>query len=150
KSGDHQRLSSFPGENRNPVWSPDERAVYYLTEQSGSFNVWRLPLLNGQPGTALQITKFERNPVRFLSAANNGDLCFGYDGEIYTLPAGAPEPQKVKIQIGLTDSEPAMRVKQYGDNVTEMALSPNSKEFAIVVRGDIYVASVDQGQTKRI
>src|SRR5215469_2783959 len=149
-TGDHQRLSSFTGENRNPVWSPDESAVYYLTEQSGSFNVWRLPLVNGQPGTALQISNFERNPVRFLSAANNGDLCFGYDGEIYTLPAGAPEPQKVKIQIGLTDSEPAMRVKQYGDNVTEMALSPNSKEVAIVVRGDIYVASVDQGQTKQI
>ena len=31
-----------------------------------------------------------------------------------------------------------------------MALSPNGKEFAFIVRGDIYVASVDQGETKRI
>jgi len=150
KSGDHKKISSFQGENRNPVWSPDESAVYYLTEQSGSFNVWRISLLNGQPGTAQQVTGFEKNPVRFLSAANNGDLCFGYDGEIYTLPAGARQPQKVNVQIGLSDSEPETRIRHYSDNVTDMALSPNGKEFAFIVRGDVYVASVDQGETKRI
>jgi tricorn protease len=150
KSGDHQKLSSFHGENREPVWSPEENAVYYLTEQSGSFNVWCLPLLNGQPGTAQQVTRFEKNPVRFLSVADNGDLCFGYDGQIYTLRAGTQEPRKVDIQIGLSDSEPATRIRHYSDNVTDMALSPNGREFAFVVRGDIYVASVDQGETKRI
>src|SRR5580700_1770227 len=150
KSGDHKKISSFQGENRNPVWSPDESAVYYLTEQSGSFNVWRISLLNGQPGTAQQVTGFEKNPVRFLSAANNGDLCFGYDGEIYTLAAGARQPQKVDVHIGLSDSEPATRIRHYSDNVTDMALSPNGKEFAFIVRGDVYVASVDQGETKRI
>ncbi len=150
KAGDHQKLSNFQGENRNPVWSPDERAVYYLSEQSGSFNVWRLPLLNGQPGTAQQVTRFEKNPVRFLSVADNGDLSFGYDGEIYTLPAGAQQPQKVAVQIGLSDSEPATRIRHYTDNVTDMALSPNGKELAFIVRGDVYVASVDQGETKRI
>ena len=107
-------------------------------------------MLNGQPGTAQQVTGFEKNPVRFLSAANNGDLCFGYDGEIYTLPAGARQPQKVDVQIGLSDSEPATRIRHYSDNVTDMALSPNGKEFAFIVRGDVYVASVDQGETKRI
>jgi tricorn protease len=149
-NGDHRKISRFQGENRNPVWAPDESAIYYLTEQSGSFNIWRLPLPNGQPGAAQQITSFEKNPIRFLSAANNGDLCFGYDGEIYTLPAEARQPKKVDVQIGLSDSEPATRIRRYSDNVTDMALSPNGKEFAFIVRGDIYVASIDQGETKRI
>ena len=150
RTGDHKKLSSFQGENRNPVWSPDESAIYYLTEQSGSFNVWRLALTDGQPGPSQQLTKFQKNPVRFLSVANDGNLCFGYDGEIYTLQAGAAQPQKVSIQIGLSDSTAETQIKTYGDNVTEMALSPSGKEFAFVVRGGIYVASVDQGETKRI
>ena len=124
RTGDHTKLSSFQGENRNPVWSQDENAIYYLSEQSGSFNVWRLSLTNGQPETSQQLTKFQKNPVRFLSAANNGDLCFGYDGEIYTLPAGAMQPQKVGIQIGLSDSNAATQIKTYADNVTELALEP--------------------------
>jgi tricorn protease len=149
-TGGHTKLSSFQGENRDPVWSPDESSVYYLNEQSGSFNVWRLGLEDGRPGTAQQLTKFQKSPVRFLSVANNGTLCFGYDGEIYTLAAGTEEPQKVSIQIGLSDSSASTQIKSYTDSVTEMALSPNGKEFAFVVRGDIYVASVDQGETKRI
>jgi tricorn protease len=150
KTGDHTKLSTYVGENREPVWSPDEGAAYYLSEQSGSFNVWRFPLTNGQAGTAQQVTSFQRNPVRFLSIANNGDLCFGYDGEIYTFPAGASQPEKVSVQIGLSDSIAATQNKSYSDSVTEMTVSPNGKEFAFVVRGDIYVASIDEGETKRI
>jgi tricorn protease len=150
KSGEHKKLSNFRGENRNPVWSPDESGIYYLTEQSGSFNVWHLPVSCGQPGTPEQITRFDRNPVRFLSASQNGRLCFGYDGEVYILPTGSKQPQKVNIQIGLTDSEPATRIQYFTDNVTDMAVSPNGKEIALVVRGDIYVTSVDHGETKRI
>jgi C-terminal processing protease CtpA/Prc len=60
------------------------------------------------------------------------------------------QPQKVNIQIGLSDSSAAIQLRNYTDNVTEMALSPNGKEFAFVIRGDIYVASVDQGETKRV
>jgi tricorn protease len=150
RTNEHTKLSSYQGENRNPVWSPDESGIYYLNEQSGSFNVWRLSLADGQPGSSQQLTSFQKNPVRFLSVANNGTLCFGYDGEIYTLATGATQPQKVSIQIGLSDSAAITQNKTYTDNVTEMAISPNGKEFALVVRGDVYVASVDQGETKRI
>ena len=32
-----------------------------------------------------QLTFHKANPVRFLTVANNGTICYGYDGEIYTL-----------------------------------------------------------------
>ena len=34
KSKKHTKLTSFEGEDRNPVWSPDETEVYYLSEKS--------------------------------------------------------------------------------------------------------------------
>src|SRR6202035_2479574 len=36
------------------------------------------------------------------------------------------------------------------EGATEMTLSPNGKEIAFVVRGDVYVASIEHGDTKRI
>ena len=150
KTGDHTKLTNVRGENRNPVWAPDENSVYYLSEQSGSFNVWKLPLGGNKPGTPEQITQFDKNPVRFLSSSVTGDLCFGFDGELYTLPAGAHDPQKVAVQISLTDNAPRIRTEQFADQVTEIALSPNGKEIAFVVRGDIFVASSEDGMTKRI
>src|SRR5260221_4884208 len=84
-SGNHTKLTTYAGEDRNPVWASDENSLFYLSEQSGSLNVWNLPLKDGQIGTPNQVTHFEKNPVRFLSTSNVGDLCFGFDGEIYVL-----------------------------------------------------------------
>jgi Tol biopolymer transport system component/C-terminal processing protease CtpA/Prc len=150
RTGSHTKLTTFAGEDRNPVWASDENSFFYLSEQSGSLNVWNLPLKDGQPGTPTQITHFERNPVRFLSGSNAGDLCFGFDGEIYLLPANAENPKKVQIRIATADSSPSQRTVQMSDGATEMALSPNGKEIAFIVRGDVYVASIEHGDTKRI
>jgi tricorn protease len=80
RSGHHAKLTSSVCENRNPVWAPDENSFFYLSEQSGSFNVWKLAIGGAGNSTPQQITHFEKNPVRFLSIAASGDLCFGYDG----------------------------------------------------------------------
>ena len=95
-TGTHRQLTTFEGEDRDPVWSPDEKSVFYLSEQSGSFNVWQLAL-DGDTAPR-QITHFTTSPVRFLSIADNGDLCFGYDGEsiccrwTHPNPADSPSP----------------------------------------------------------
>jgi tricorn protease len=149
-TGEHRKLTTFVGEDREPVWAPDEQSFYYLSEQSGSFNVWRLALAGPNTQAPQQITHFEKNPVRFLSIAENGDLCFGFNGEIYVLPAGGREPQKLSVQIAIEDSEPKTQQQQLSDQATEISLSPNGKEIALVVRGDIYVASVEDGVTKRV
>jgi len=149
-SGNHTKLTTYAGEDRNPVWASDENSLFYLSEQSGSLNVWNLPLKDGQIGTPKQVTHFEKNPVRFLSTSNVGDLCFGFDGEIYVLRANSDNPTKVQLRIAVADSGPLQRNTAMNEGATEIALSPNGKEIGFVVRGDVYVASIEHGDTKRI
>ena len=149
QTGTHRQLTRFGGEDRNPVWSPDEQSVYYLSEQSGSFNVWRMPL--NQPEAAVQITRFTDNPVRFLSVAGNGTLCFGYDGELYTLASGAAaKPQKVAVQIASDLRAGRVENLKLTQGVTEIAVSPSGQEIAFVIRGEVFVASTEFGDTRRI
>jgi tricorn protease len=148
KTGTHTQLTTFGGEDRNPVWSPDENSVFYLSEQGGSFNVWKLAVEH--PQNPVQVTHFDKNPVRFLSSSAAGDLCFGYDGEIYTLANGAAEPKKVPIQIGFGDSERKVEIVDMSDGATEIALNPDGKEIAFVAHGEVFVASTEHGDTKRI
>ena len=101
----HTKLTTFEGEDRNPVWSPDESEVYYLSEQSGSFNIWKFPLAH--PDQTTQITSFEKHPVRFLSIAQTGTMVFGFNGEIYSLPTGSKSPVKVSIEIVPTEKSNA-------------------------------------------
>lgn len=92
--------------------------------------------------SATQVTHHTKQPVRFLSIAADGRLCYGFDGEIYTLVPGG-EPRKVNISIvsDKSDKDLIRQIKSSG--ATEMALSPNGKEVAFVLRGDVYVTSVD-------
>ena len=144
--GKYQKLTSFKGEDRNPVWAQDEQSFYYLSEQNGSFNVYHR---NVGSGKDTQVTHNQKNPIRFLTSSQSGLLCYGYDGEIYTVKEGT-EPQKVNISITTDNAEPSLVRQIRSNGATEIALSPSGKEVAFVMHGDVYVTSVDYKTTKRI
>ncbi len=139
------RLTSFRGEDRTPVWAPDGKSFYYLSERDGTFNVWK----RNVDGTGeQQITKHEKNPVRFLTAARNGMLCYGYDGEIYINKDGAEQKVAVDIVADCNDRDLVRSINTSG--ATEISVSPKNKEVAFVMHGDVYVTSVDYKTTRQI
>ena len=141
----YKKLSTFNGEDRNPVWANTD-TYYYLSEQNGTFNVFKANINGGSP---TQITKHEKHPVRFLSRANNGTLCYGYDGGIYTLKEGG-QPQKVNINV-VTDKIDRDIIRQIKNNgATQISVSPEGKEVAFILRGDVYVTSTEYKTTKQI
>ncbi|WP_106485039.1 S41 family peptidase [Bacteroides sp. Marseille-P3684] len=144
--GSYAKLTAFRGEDRDPVWAPDGESFYYLSEENGTFNVFKRRLGSA---SSTQITRHTVNPVRFLSIAENGTLCYGLDGEIYTLTPGK-QPKKVKIEImsDRLDRDVIRQVLQNG--VSEMAVSPDGDEIAFIVHGDVYVTSVEYKTTKQI
>jgi tricorn protease len=146
KSGDYKKLTSFNGEDREPLFSSDDQNYFYLSEKSGSLNVYESPL-NGNGET--QLTNFKNNPVRFLSRSGNSTLCFTYDGEMYTLQTGGT-PQKVNVIINSENKSNTQVVMPVNGGATEFELSPNGKEIAFVFRGEVFVTSVEGNTTKRI
>ncbi len=147
KENKFTKLTDFDGEDRSPVFSTDENSLYYLCEKSGSFNVWKMDLSN--PAQSTQVTKFEKNPVRFLSSSVNGTLCFGYNGEIYTKAENA-EPQKLAVKIETDERYTETKTETITNGVTYFDISPNGKEVVFVVRGEVFVSSIEGGFTKRI
>ena len=145
RDGKFTKLTDFNGEDRTPRWSADGNAYYYLSEQDGTFNVYK----NTIGGKAVQLTHHKNNPVRFLTVAGNGTLCYGYNGEIYTLREGG-DPQRVNITIAADciEKELVRDIKKNG--ATTIKVSPSGKEVAFVMHGDVYVTSVDYNTTKQI
>ncbi len=50
-----RRVTSHPENDSGPQWSPDGHYLYFLSERSGSGQIWRLPIAGGE---AEQITNF--------------------------------------------------------------------------------------------
>ncbi len=143
----YSKLTQFNGEDRNPVFDSNNNDFYYLSEQNGSFNVFKSSLAD--PSKNEPLTSFTNNPVRFLSLASDNTLCFSYDGEVYTLKPGN-SPKKIDIIISNDGRTPVEKYVPVSEYFSEAKLSPTGKEFAYVCRGEIFVTSMEGGITKRI
>ena len=146
-NGKHVNLTNHAGEDRSPVLSADGSTVYILSERDGgSFNVYSFPI--NEPKNIKALTSFKKNPVRFLSIADNGTLCYTYDGEIYTqAPSG--KPTKVKVALFHDDSDDVLRTSMTR-GATAAVASPDGKQVAFIARGEVFVTSVEYATTKRI
>ena len=147
KNEKYTMLTDFEGENREPLFTPDYKSFYYLSEKNGDQNIYKRTL--GDNPTESQLTKFEHHPVRHLSVSNTNTLCFTWNGDIYTLNAGN-QPVKVNVNVPFDLRGNDEKIVSVSSGASEMTLSPNGKEIAFVFRGEVFVTSVEGKSTKRI
>jgi len=145
QAGTHKKLTSFAGEDRSPIPAPDGKSVYYLSEAGGSFNVYKM---NADGSNPTAITSLKTHPVRFLSMAKNGTLCFGYDGSLYIMNNGSPK--KINVSIYSDARSTNERNLAVGTGASGMKVSPNGKEVAFLYRGDVFVTNAEGGSTKQV
>ena len=146
EKGKFTKISSFAGEDRNPEFLPGSDTYFYLSEKDGTLNIYKSSISNNVP---VQLTFHKGNPVRYLSVSTDGTLCYSYDGELYTLKEGG-KPSKVQISIVTDNIEREVQEMTLTSGATDIAISPKGNEVAIVLRGDVFVTSMDYKTTKRI
>ncbi|MEO8591379.1 MAG: peptidase S41, partial [Flavobacteriales bacterium] len=142
----YKQISTFAGEDRNPWFTADGGMVYYLSEQNGTFNVYKMPTTGG---AATQVSFLKDHPVRTLSMSDKGALCFSYDGELYTMADGGT-PAKVTVRIAADGRYNPVKTVSVNGGAEELSLSSNGKEVAFIHRGEVFVTSVAEGTTRRI
>ncbi|MFW6339553.1 MAG: S41 family peptidase [Wenzhouxiangella sp.] len=154
-SGSHERLTTSRWNDHTPVWDASGEGFYFISERSGSLNVWHQTLAGGE-ASARQVTFHTRHPVRGLSVAANGMLSYGFDGEVYLLPADAERAGAAKGSVpvainllGADTGDGTIKTEVEG-NISEFVVSPNDKEIAFVLRGDVFVTAMDFSTTRRI
>ncbi len=145
--GKFTQLTTFNGNDHNPVWGSGDTYYYLSEEGNNNLNVYSSKAV---PGTkATQLTDFTQYPVRSLSASSNGTLAFSYDGEIYTMTPGS-KPAKVNVDIVADDYNPDIVKSFRNSGATTLSINKKADEVAFVIRGDVYATSVKYPTTVRI
>ncbi len=133
-----------------PLWSPDGRALYVTMVYSGSNtpNLWRVPLGGGTPRP---ITRYTTDAVRFPSMARDGSLLtYVYDGCLYTIHPDGTHLTRLDIIARSDDKVNNQERLTLTQEADESELSPDGKQLALVVRGDIWLVPVSGGDAKRL
>ncbi len=143
----YRQLTTTATDDRCPVYVAQTQTLYWLSEQSGTFNIYSTSLDGKAP--AKRLTDFNGMPVRYLTASANGTLCFSWDGELYTMQAGE-RPKKVNIDIIADSNERDQLQRIFSSGATSVVHSPKNNEIAFILGGDVYVTSGDYKTTKQI
>ena len=150
-SQQHTNVTEHAGEDRNPVLSADGKTLYFLSERNGcSMNVYSCAAQAGatKAKDPQAVTSFKTHPVRFLSSAKNGLLCYTFNGEIYT-QKGGEKPKKLDVTL-IRDDEPVISDLTFSSGARQSVVSKDGKQIAFIVRGEVFVTSVEYATTRRI
>ncbi len=144
--GNFKQLTDFNGHDQEPVWAPGADTFYYVSEKDGTLNVYSRDISSG---AEKQLTHFTKHPVRNLSAAADGTLAFSWDGELYSLSPGN-EPVKIPVTIATDDFDGDLVKGVRSSGASNIAPSPDGKEVALILRGELYVTDTKYKTTRRI
>ena len=125
-----------------PMWSSDGRTLYFMSDRSGAENVWA----REAGGAARQLTKFTDGRVLWPSIAYDGRaIAFERDMGIWLLDPASGLAREVPVTLRGAPAGPGVEHLALTRQFRELALSPDGKKVAFVVRGEVFAASAKDG-----
>lgn len=149
KKGDSYEQITQRGAKQNwTMLSSDGKQIYYVSDRSGSNNLWSQPL----KGTAKQLTNFTTGRVLFPNISYDGkQIVFERDFRIWSMNTDSGKAAEVPITLRGVAVTPITERANLLGNIEELSISPDGKKVALVGRGEVFAASSkDGGEAVRI
>ena len=138
----YERVSAGKAKDTWPMWAPDGRTLYYVSDRSGPQNIVRHPV----GGAPAPITRFTSGRVLWPTISADGrTIAFERDFAIWTLDTGSGEAKQVPITLRGAPAGPSVERLTITSGIEEMALSPDGRKVAFVVHGEVFAASSREG-----
>ena len=143
-----QKIVEHPTGCRSPMWHPSGEKFYYVSGQSGAFNLWQHDLKSDHE---IQLTEFPDDSVVFPAISRDGSvIVFRHLFDLYTLhPEDGKGPQKIDIDYeGDVAHDPVLR--RTLDSATDVAFSSDGLEVAFISGGDVWVMDTELREPKQV
>ena len=131
-----------------PMWAADGNGLYFMSDRSGSENIWYTSLA----GQTKAITKFAKGRVLWPSITTDGKtIAFERDFGLWTVNTSSGEAAPITVQLRGAAATPAIERQRFTTQFRELAVSPDGKKSAVIIRGEVFAASSrDGGDAERV
>lgn len=134
----------------NQRWSlpsADGKWLYFVSDRTGTPNLFRRALSNGK---VEQLTRFTTGNVFYPTLSRDGSLlAFEHDFRLCTLTPGA-DPKVLNITAPTDDRSNTVRKEEFTTGISDARLSPDGRQMAFIVHGELFVQPVGGGDAVRL
>jgi len=132
-----------------PMWSPDAKTLYFISDKSGAENVWAKPVGGGD---ARNVTSFTGGRVIWPTISYDGKtILFERDLAIWSVDVASGKAAEVPITLRGVSATVAAEHQTLTQGFGWLALSPDGKKIAFTAHGEVFAASArDGGDAARI
>jgi Tol biopolymer transport system component len=126
-----------------PMWAPDGRSLFFMSDEAGSENLWRLGLEAG--AKPQKITAFTSGRVLFPSIGYDGRaIVFEREFEIWKLDTATGQAARVPIALrGAPAGGGERRIVE--TSFRSLAAAPDGKKLAVIAHGEVFAAPTKDG-----
>lgn len=144
----YEKISDGGAKEVWPMWHKDGRSLYYISDRSGAENIW-LAEVGKKPRA---VTNFTNGRAIWPSISYDGRMIvFNRDSQIWKFDTSSGRATAVAITRRGASPGPAIEHLRLSDQIAELALSPDGKKVAFVVRGEVFAATAaDGGDAARV
>jgi Tol biopolymer transport system component/C-terminal processing protease CtpA/Prc len=147
EAGAYEKIVDLNGRNAWPMWMPDGKSIYFMSDRVAAQNIWLLAL-----GSKLkQVTKFTDGRVLWPSISYDGKaIVFERDFKIWKLDTKTGEAFPLPLKLmGLAAGPGTTHLNLTTFN--NLALSPDSRKIALIAHGEVFASSAkDGGEAMRV
>ncbi|MCC6729094.1 MAG: PD40 domain-containing protein [Chthonomonadales bacterium] len=131
-----------------PLVSRRPGTVYFVSDRSGTANLWRM---DGR-AEPRAVTDHRGDGVRFPTIARDGSrIAYEYAFGIWTLDTKpGSRPAELRIYAPSDRPDTPTRHEVLGDGASDLAVSPDGSALAFALRGDIWTCKAAGGDCRRL
>ena len=142
KGENYEQITERGAKQLWTMWNADGTAIYYVSDRSGTQNIWTKPLTE----KAKQLTNFTNGRVLWATISYDGkQIVFERDFKIWAMKTDNGKASEVPINLrGLPATSLTERIN-LSSQIREFSLSPDGKKVAVVAHGEVFAASAKDG-----
>ncbi len=139
KTKTYQQFIDFDSQEIYPDWGGDN--VYFLSAKNGRYNIYSKSVNADGKAQPIALTNFTDEGIRYFDVSQDGStIVFEKGTKFYSMSIKSKgTPQPINIQVSKDYRFDPIEHKTFSKEASDYALSPNEKQIAFVVHGELFV-----------
>jgi tricorn protease len=133
-----------PGKGRDvwPMWSTDGATLYYVSDRSGTENVYRQRVGSAE---SQAVTQFTDGRVLWPRISRDGTtIFFERDFRVWSVKVDAPAPSALSFTLRGAPTATVGERLVLPNGVQAFSLSPDARKVALIIRGELFAADAKE------